>query len=416
VASDDRRGLLALLVVALVATACSSRSSALLQPATTAPATVPSTAPAPTAAVPTTVAAPPTTVAPTTTRPARHVTLAFTGDTMAHSPLVARGVRNGAEHGVDADFAPMWERIAPTIQAADLAICHLETTITTTGATPTGYPRVRAPKAFVDALAGAGYDGCSVASNHAFDYGADGVLQTIDALEQDGLGFAGVARSADEAAPARSYDVGGVRVAHLSATYGLNGFRLPADEPWLVEQIDVPRLLEQAHAARLAGADIVVVSLHCCTEYRTAPTDAQVDNAQQLLASPDVDLVVGHHAHVVQPIERLGDKYVLYGLGNILSNMYGSRCCPASTQDGVVVEVDFTEGLDGRFHTTAVTFTPTWVDRAAGFVITPVAAALRDPATPPDTRAALEASWQRTVDAIDSRGAADQGVRPSAVP
>ena len=64
----------------------------------------------------------------------------------------------------------------------------------------------------------------------------------------------------------------------------------------------------------------------------------------ELLASPDIDLVVGHHAHVVQPIERIGDEWAIYGLGNILSNMYQSTCCPAASQDGVIdaeyVDVD----------------------------------------------------------------------------
>jgi poly-gamma-glutamate synthesis protein (capsule biosynthesis protein) len=344
------------------------------------------------------------------------VRLAFTGDTMAHDAVLARGARNGDEQGRAADFTPMWQLLRPTIERADLALCHLETTITTGDDDRTGFPRFRAPKEFLSALADAGYDGCSVASNHAFDYGVDGVNQTIEALEQSHLGWAGTARSADEAARTPMYRVAGVNIAHLSATYGLNGFRLPDDQPWLVESIDVPRLLEQAHAARVAGADIVVVSLHCCVEYRTDPTTAQIDHAHELLASPDVDLVVGHHAHVVQPIERFGDEYVFYGLGNILSNMYESRCCPAATQDGVVVEATFTEGIDGQFHADHVTYTPTWVDRSAGFVITPVAAALRDAALPDAKRVELEASWFRTVTAIGARGAGDHGVVPSDVP
>jgi poly-gamma-glutamate synthesis protein (capsule biosynthesis protein) len=306
------------------------------------------------------------------------------------------------------DFAPMWQLVAPVVSRADFAVCHLETTIGS--AAPTGFPRFRAPPDYVAAIAGAGYDACSTASNHAFDYGVDGVVQTIDALEQSGVGWAGSARSADEAARPHIYTASGVDIAMVSATYGLNGFRLPGDQPWLVDAIDVPHLLAEAHAARAAGAEIVVVSLHCCVEYRVEPTQAQVDNARVLLESPDVDLVVGHHAHVVQPIERIGDEYVLYGLGNILSNMYASRCCPASSQDGVIVEVTFTEGQDGQFKTSAVAYTPTWVDRAAGFVITPVVAALQDPALPPDRRAQLDASLLRTATAVNARGAADAGV------
>jgi poly-gamma-glutamate capsule biosynthesis protein CapA/YwtB (metallophosphatase superfamily) len=352
-----------------------------------------------------------TTVARTTTTAApRSVSLAFTGDSMAHAAVSARGRRNAGGTLLPYDFAPMWQHVAPVVSRADFAVCHLETTISTHDAAPTGFPRFRAPQEYVAAIAGAGYDACSTASNHAFDYGVDGVVQTIDALERSGLGWAGTARTADEASRPQIYPAAGVNIAMLSATYGLNGFRLPGDQPWLVDAIDVPQLLAEAQVARAAGADVVVVSLHCCVEYRVDPTAAQLENARALLESPDVDLVVGHHAHVVQPIERIGDEYALYGLGNILSNMYSSRCCPASSQDGVVVEVTFTEGSDGRFTTTRVAYTPTWVDRAAGFVITPVVAALRDPAIAPELRAQLDASLLRTAAAINSRGAAEAGV------
>jgi poly-gamma-glutamate capsule biosynthesis protein CapA/YwtB (metallophosphatase superfamily) len=351
-----------------------------------------------------------TSAAPTTSAPPRSVRLAFSGDSMAHEAVSARGRRNAEGTLVPYDFAPMWQLVAPVVARADFAVCHLETTISPSDVSPTGFPRFRAPREYVDAIAGAGYDACSTASNHAFDYGVDGVVGTIDALEQNGLGWSGSARSAEEAAQPRIFTAAGVRIGLVSATYGLNGFRLPEDKPWLVDAIDVPALLAQASAARAAGANIVVVSLHCCVEYRVDPTSAQVDNARLLLESPDIDLVVGHHAHVVQPIERLGDEYALYGLGNILSNMYDSKCCPAESQDGVVVELTFTEGADGRFVATVVSYTPTWVDRAAGFVITPVVAALSDPAITPERRAELEASLARTADAINRRGAADAGV------
>jgi poly-gamma-glutamate synthesis protein (capsule biosynthesis protein) len=394
------------LVVALavtIAAACSDgstlqqRAVPTTSSATTAHASSPSsTSTSTTTAVSTT----------TTEPPARVVRLAFTGDSMAHGAVVSRGRANAEGTLVAYDFTPMWQLVAPIVSSADFALCHLETTVSTNGAAPSGFPRFRVPAEYVGAIADAGYDACSTASNHAFDYGVDGVVQTIESLEQRGLAWAGTARSQDEADRPRVVTAAGVRVGLVSATYGLNGFRLPDDQPWLVDSIDVPRLLERARAARSAGAEIVVVSLHCCTEYRVEPTPRQVEQARALIESPDVDLVVGHHAHVVQPIERIGDEYVLYGLGNILSNMYDSACCPAASQDGVVVEVTFTEGVDGRFLATAVGYTPTWVDRTDGFVITPVVDALRDPAISPQRRVALEASLARTAEAINLRGAA----------
>jgi hypothetical protein len=367
-------------------------------------------APTPTVPATSTTAATTTSTAPTTTAAPRRARLLFTGDSMAHDRVIQEGRAYGQAIGASYDFTPMWRLLQPVISRADLAICHVETTFAAGDEAPSGFPRFRAPREYATALQQAGYDACSTASNHSYDYGVEGVVRTIEVLEQSGLRWAGTARSAEEGAQASVYDAGGVRVAHLSATYGLNGFRLPADQPWLVDPIDVPRLLTEAQLARAAGAEIVVVSLHCCTEYRVEPTGPQLEHFAHLLASPDVDLVVGHHAHVVQPIERIGDEYAVYGLGNILSNMYDSRCCPAASQDGVAVEIEFVEGTDGRFRAEAVEYTPTWVDRTGGFVVTPVVAALADPSLAPDRRAQLDASLARTVAAIGSRGGAEQGV------
>ena len=88
---------------------------------------------------------------------------------------------------------------------------------------------------------------------------------------------------------------------------------------------DVDGLLSAAARARAAGADVVVASLHCCEEYRHDPADAQVAAVRALLASPDVDLVLGHHAHVVQPFERIDGEWVAFGLGNFVAETDARR-------------------------------------------------------------------------------------------
>ena len=105
-------------------------------------------------------------------------------------------------------------------------------------------------------------------------------------------------------------------------------------------------------------------------------------------------------------------------MGNFLSNQapVADPTLPAASQDGVIVDVTFTESdVNGVFKTTKVGYTPTWVDRA-GYIITPVAAALKDPSTPAVTKTALQQSWQRTTTAINADGAAEKGVAPTAVP
>src|SRR6266511_3951852 len=184
-----------------------------------------------------------------------------------------------------------------------------------------GYPTFNTPPELADAIRAAGYGSCSVASNHAMDQGPRGVAATLGALDRVGVGHAGTARSAAEATRPEIHLVNGIRAGLLAYTYGLNGGDTrPAGQRWLVNFISPRRILADARAAKRAGAQFVAVSLHWGTQYQVAPTAEQRALARTLLASPDIDLLIGSHAHVVQPVERIGDKYVLYGLGNFLSN------------------------------------------------------------------------------------------------
>jgi poly-gamma-glutamate synthesis protein (capsule biosynthesis protein) len=294
----------------------------------------------------------------------------------------------------------MYERVRPMIEAADLAICHMETPLSADDTGISGYPFFTAPRAFAEAPFAVGYDGCSTASNHAMDAGRDGVIETIDVMAEIGLGQNGMARSEAEDLTATAYDAAGITVAHISATYGLNGFTLPADGQFLVDLIDADAILAEAGAARAAGADFVVVSLHWGVEYHPEPTEAQLQVLDEILPGPDVDLVVGHHAHVVQPIDMVGGDWVVFGLGNFLSNQSGA-CCATAAQDGVIVEVDLFEPTPGTIEVKGLRYTPTWVDRR-DYTVVPVAEALADE-TLSDVHDELRASWDRTVGVVESR-------------
>jgi hypothetical protein len=353
--------------------------------------------PAPATSAPTT-----TSTTTTTLPPPRSAVLAFTGDMIPHAPIVRQARADAGGSGYD--FTGMLSAVAPIISAADLAICHLETPIDPSREV-SGYPVFNAPPELAAAIAATGYDGCSVASNHSLDATADGVVATLDALDAAGVGHAGAARTAEEAATPRVYDVNGIRVAHLSATYGLNGFSMPADRPWLVDLNNADAILAEARTARAQGAEIVVASIHWGVEYRTDPTAEQQALAQQLLADPAVDLVIGHHAHVVQPVGQVGFEFVVYGVGNFLTNQ-SANCCVAATQDGVIVQVavgDVAPG--GPAVVQGVTAIPTWVDRANGYRVRPVLTGIGDPATSPDVRAELERSRDRTLEALTRLGA-----------
>jgi poly-gamma-glutamate capsule biosynthesis protein CapA/YwtB (metallophosphatase superfamily) len=369
-----------------------------------APASPPSAAPAAPAAAPTTTAPPPVVF-----------TIAASGDFLAHRPVVARAAAYGRESGRAYDFGPMLAAVQPIVSAADLGICHLETPLSPDGRGLSGYPVFNVPGELATAIAGAGYDTCSVASNHALDRGDTGVTATLEVLDAAGVGHAGTARTPEEAAAAVSSPrrVNGVAVAHLSYTYGLNGLEAPRDQPWLVNLIDADRILADARAAKAAGARFVVVSMHWGSEYQSDPSPEQRAVAAQLLSSPEVDLILGHHVHVVQPVEKIGEKYVVYGMGNFLSNQT-ARCCPAHSQDGVLVLVTV-EARDEAPMVTRVSYHPTWVEPGT-YRVLPVARALDDPATAPAQRAELERSWRRTVATMSALGADAHGVVPEELP
>jgi poly-gamma-glutamate synthesis protein (capsule biosynthesis protein) len=300
------------------------------------------------------------------------------------------------------------------LTAADLAVCHLETPLAPDDRHVSGYPTFNAPPELADAIHAAGYDSCSVASNHAMDQGPQGVAATLGALDRVGVAHAGTARSAAEATRPEIQVVNGVQVGLLAYTYGLNGGDTrPAGQPWLVNLISPRRILADAQAAKRAGAQFVAVSLHWGTQYQVAPTAGQRALARTLLASPDIDLLIGSHAHVVQPVQRIGDKYVLYGLGNFLSNQ-SPRCCPPATQDGMIALVDVQRRGD-RLVAVRVRYTPTWVEPGT-YRVLPVAAALDDPATPTRKRAALTASWRRTVAALSLLGRPAGAAQPDRQP
>ena len=220
------------------------------------------------------------------------------------------------------DFSAVLAPVAPLIGAADLAICHLETPVAPPGGPYRGYPSFAVQPEIVEALAGAGYDLCSTASNHSLDDGADGLARTLDTLDAAGIAHSGTYRSAADSEVPTVVEAGGVRVGHVAATYALNGGGPPAGLEWSVDVADVPdvdRMLAAAARARAAGAEVVVASLHCCLEYDNDPTEAQVAAVRTLLASPDIDLVLGHHAHVVQPFEQVAGEWAAYGLGNSIA-------------------------------------------------------------------------------------------------
>jgi Bacterial capsule synthesis protein PGA_cap len=339
----------------------------------------------------------------TTAPPPPPITMAFSGDLLPHAPVVRSAAAAG---GGPLDFGPLLAPMAPIISAADLAICHMETPIAPTPGDVTGYPLFGAPAELASAVQATGYDGCSTASNHSLDKGMAGVQATLDTFDRAGLRHAGTARSPEEAAAITTYEVRGIRVAHLSYAFGFNGLPLPSGAPWAANLIDTARIHADAARARQEGAALVVVSVHWGTEYSASPDSFQEAVAGELLPSDDIDLVIGHHAHVVQPVRKIGATYVVFGLGNELSNQ-----SEPPRRDGLTV-VAIASPSFGRWRFTGLEVVPTWVDIAAGHRVLPVVRTLADPATSPALAADLRASYERTVATVTSGGAPGLDIPP----
>lgn len=336
-------------------------------------------------------------VAPAPTAP-RVVSMAFTGDALWHSPLWRQAQDNYVANHPGAagfDFDPMLAGLSPVVAGVDLGVCHLETPIAPEGEAYSTMPRYGVPAEVVDSIAAAGFDRCSTASNHTADRGLAGIDRTVSVLEERGLGQSGMARAPREIDP-HIFVADGVRMVHLSYTFSYNGLSMPDGQEWRSALIDPHRIIADARRAREQGAEVVIVSMHWGVEGASTPTASQRDVANQITAAGDIDLIVGHHAHVLQPIEQVNGTWVLYGLGNMISNLPTSSRWPAATEDGAVVVVELSVSADGTVTVATPVVHPTWVDRDGGWIVRLVQPTLEDQAISAGLRGQLETSLRRT--------------------
>ena len=340
---------------------------------------------------------PPETEPPTTTEPAGppHIEFAFSGDVLIHSQLYRRALDNTGGNGYD--FTPMFAAIKPLIESVDYAICHLEVPIAPAGQNPSTFPLYGAPAEILDAVAGAGYDRCSTASNHTLDKGVPGIESTIADFERVGITQAGMARTPAEIEPT-VLEVNGIKFTHLAYTYGYNGLSTPAGEEWRSALIDPDRIIADAKKAREMGAEFVIVSLHWGSQ--TAVTEYQRTRAEKITASGVVDLIVGHHAHMVQPIEQINGVWTVFGLGNSLSYHPTEGVPQAQTQDGMIVTVNVVRNDAGGFTVERPVVHPTWVDKYDGMVIRLVKQGLNDPNLSAAVKEQLSVSLRRTTKVV----------------
>lgn len=249
------------------------------------------------------------------------VELLFAGDAMQHRAQIDAAKRSDGSY----DYSDCFADISHLVKSADLAIVNLETPVGASGPY-SGYPCFFAPSAFVDALADAGFDVFLTANNHTLDRRAKGLRSTIRELDARCIYHLGT--YTDEAARAKALPliltVKGIHIGFLNYTYGTNG--IAPDGGVVVDYIDRSRITHDIAQAREAGAEAIVVAVHWGDEYKLLPNAAQKQLAE-FLVNQGVDLIIGGHPHVIQPMEVVHsaghnkDVLLVYSLGNFISNM-----------------------------------------------------------------------------------------------
>jgi poly-gamma-glutamate synthesis protein (capsule biosynthesis protein) len=338
--------------------------------------------------------------------PARTFSVAATGDILTEAAVLRSAQAAGSNGRLD--FAPMLAPVAPIILDADLSICHMETPIAGPGVPPGVLGRSEfggnllvAPPEIAPAIAATGFDRCTTSSNHSWDAGMAGVTTTLAALDAAGVTHVGTARSADEASASSMLVVNGVRVAHLAySTY--SNTAVPGADSWKLNFTTNPdRVVADVAAARAAGAEVVIVSVHVPHEMNAAPVAQDRQFVEDFTARAAVDLVIEHGPHVVQPLERVNGAWVYWSVGNLLSGMgwnYPGRYSDPRTADGLIATARFTETSPGQFD---VLPTPVLIyDEHSSRTVYPVLPTLSDPSIGSDLRAQLNGALARTLPVV----------------
>lgn len=333
-------------------------------------------------------------------QPGLTISILGVGDILTHRQIIDQAIAD-ASGGDRIDFYPQLKGIARLVSSADLAICHMEYPMGSHKGPWTAWPGVPdAPPQLAEAIAEVGFDACSTASNHTLDQGFPGIERLLNALDDNGIAHEGTARTKKESETPTIVEVKGVKVGLLSYAYGFDGMPKPPGYEWCANVVNVERMIAEARLARKMGARLVVLSLHDGDEGIVHPSGEQMYVVQKLAESKQIDLVLGHHVHVVQPVDRVDGMWVAYGHGNLLTAQ--DRKNPRSG-DGLISEFTFTEQADGSFEPT----------RAVGYVVHNYDYPFRLSLVPgKDQQDWAEAgSWQRTSGAVSGFGARDKGFR-----
>ncbi len=415
---------LAAVVVVLLVKAPDSQN----QPGETTPPTSTATQPVETTLLPETTV-PPTTV-PDDASNVIEATATFTvtGDLLMHKPVFQSCWDN--EKG-DWVFDPIFTFVTPYIQAADYAVANLETTLRGENATYpySGNPLFNCPDGIAPASKNAGFDMLLTGNNHCYDTRMLGIRRTLEIVAENGLESLGTQYDA-ETPDHKVIEVNGIKVgmtAYTAETYdgmpgvpSINAIQCHPDSFGMINSFDYGQLNKfyeeigaQFEAMKAEGAEAIVVYMHWGEEYMLEPTDSQVKIAQKL-CDMGVDVIVGGHPHVIEPVDLLTSTeeeshkaLIIYSTGNAVSNqrIHEMRMKSGHTEDGILFNFTLVKYIDGTVEVLDTSCVPTWVYMVGdkqSYTILPLEFSLRETwqelfGIDEDTYNACLASYERTM-------------------
>lgn len=287
------------------------------------------------------------TPAETTTEPLPTVSVSFlsVGDNLIHDGIYQQANKRAGGNGYD--FSYCYKNIAPDVAAADVATINQETIISKSNK-PSGYPLFNSPHEVGDEIAKIGFDVIAMANNHMIDKGAKGLSEAIDYWDSvDGVVRTGAYKNEEDLNRVEYIESNGLKIGLVGVTQYTNGLSLPKDSELKIIYSADEDIIERKIKNAKENCDMVLVNIHWGNEYQTTPTQDQKNLAAKM-ANWGADVIIGHHPHVIQPVEFIekadGTRtLVAYSLGNFISQ----QNTPARVVGGMLrytVTKDFNTG------------------------------------------------------------------------
>lgn len=259
--------------------------------------------------------------------------LIMVGDALIHSNIYLDAKNEDGSY----DFKPMLEYTKPIIEQYDLKYYNQETILGGKDLGLSSYPRFNSPTEVGDAFIDSGFNLVSLATNHTMDKGEEGVLRSLNYWNsKENIVKAGQYSSFDDRGQERIYDINGIKYAFFSYTTWTNGLETPTGKEYLNNVYSNEKAQEDIEKVK-GKVDVILVAMHWGTEYSLGVDEKQTEIANYL-SSLGVDIIIGSHPHVVEPVERIGKTLVIYSLGNYISDQIGIE-----RLTGLMLGVDITK-------------------------------------------------------------------------